>query len=126
MSIISISVDDNLLSQIDSLQKEFDFSGRSDFFRAALNNLAIELKQKQKDCGEIDAVLILTHDSQTEVVTKIIHKYSSLIKTQMHNHTKEKKCQEVFILFGDSKKINQMQEEFLSNRKIETVKLFIL
>lgn len=126
MSIISISVDDDLLLQIDSLQKEFGFSGRSDLFRVALNKLSVELKQEQKDVKETDAILILVHSGQTEIVAKTIHKYSSLIKTQMHSHTKEKKCEELFFLFGDSKKIYQMQQEFIKNRKIDIVKLIFL
>ncbi len=126
MSIISISVDDDLLLKIGSLQKEFGFSGRSDLFRVALTKLSIELKQEQKDIKETDAILILVHSKETQVVAKIVHKYSSLIKTQMHSHTNDKKCEELFLLFGDSKKIYQMQQDFIKNRKIDLVKLIFL
>lgn len=126
MSIISISVDEDLLKQVDLLQKEFSFSGRSDFFRAALNNLVLDLKQKKVVEGEVDALLFVMHSKQNNVVAKIMHSYSSLIKTQTHAHTKDKKCQEVFFLFGDFKKINQMQEDLKKSKKIQFVKLFIL
>ncbi len=125
MAIISISVDDDLLNQIDSLQKEFSFSGRSDLFRAALTNLESELRQKQKLVGSIDAVLVVLHKGENKEVSKIMHKYSSLIKTQMHNHTNSHKCQELFLLYGDSLKIKKMFEELTKNRKIDLAKLII-
>ena len=125
MAIISISIDGDLLGKIDSLQKEFDFSGRSDLFRAAIANLENELRQKQNLTGTIDAVLIIVHSGQTQEVSKIIHKYSSLVKTQMHGHTTSKKCQELFFLSGDSKKIKQLSFELTKNRKIEIAKLII-
>lgn len=125
MTIISISVDDDLLKKIDSLQKEFSFSTRSDFFRAALNNIESDLRQKQKLVGNVDAVLVIVHAGQNQVVSKIIHKFSSLIKTQMHNHTDNKKCQELFLLNGDAKKVNELYLGLTKNRKIDVVKLII-
>lgn len=126
MAIISISIDDDLLNKIDSLQKEFNFSGRSDLFRAALTNLEDEFHQKKELIGNIDAVLIIIHSGQNEVVSKIMHNYASLIKTQMHNHTSNKKCQELFLLNGDSSKMKQLLFELTKNRKIELAKLIIV
>ncbi len=125
MGIISISVDDDLLNQIDTFQKEFNFSGRSDLFRAALTNLVSDFRQKQKLVGIVDAVLVIIHQKQNNEVSKLMHKYSFLIKTQMHSHTQNKKCQELFLLSGDSKKIKELYEELTTNRKIDLAKLII-
>jgi CopG family transcriptional regulator, nickel-responsive regulator len=125
MTIISISVDEKVLSEIDSLQKELNFSGRSEIFRTALNNLISELKQKKNLIGKVDAILIISHNDCGYPISKIMHSYSFLIKTQMHNHTILNKCQEIFLLNGDGKKIKQLYEELITIRKIGLVKLII-
>lgn len=125
MGIISVNINDDLLEEANSLEKEFEFKGRSDFFRTAITNLLGELKQKKNLKGEIDAIIVLIHKAKNTEVSKIIHKYSSLIKTQMHNHTSSHKCMEIFVLNGSSEKIKKMHQEFLTNKKIEIAKLII-
>lgn len=125
MTIISVNIDEELLNEANILEGEFEFKGRSDFFRTAITTLSSELKQKKNLDGEIDAIIVLIHKAKNTEVSKIIHKYSSLIKTQMHNHTNTNKCMEIFVLNGDAKKIQKMHQEFLTNKKIELAKLII-
>jgi CopG family nickel-responsive transcriptional regulator len=125
MSIISVNIDEGLLEEANNIESEFGFKGRSDLFRTALVTLGGELKQKKNLSGEIDAIIVLIHKAKNTEVSKIIHKYSSLIKTQMHNHTASHKCMEIFVLNGDAKKVQKMHQDFLTNKKIEVAKLII-
>ena len=45
MPIVSISLNDEILKQIDSLQKNLGFSGRSDAIRAGIRSFVSEEKQ---------------------------------------------------------------------------------
>ena len=125
MTIISVNINPELLDKVNFLTEEFSFSGRSDFFRAALSSFSNELKQKRIVKCEVDAVLVIIHKAQNTTVLKIIHKHMPLVKAQMHNHTTNKKCIELFLLNGDSEKIKKMSQEFISNKKIEFAKLMI-
>ena len=124
--IISMSLNDKILKDIDKLQKEMGFSGRSETIRAGLRMLIADKKEKSKLRGIIDAVLLVIHeDRNSEEVSLLRHRHEELIKTQVHNHLENHKCLEIFILKGDAENIKKLAEGFLANRKIDFVKLIV-
>ena len=48
MPIVSISLNDEILSQLDKLKKSMGFSGRSEAIRAGIRNFVSEAKQKNE------------------------------------------------------------------------------
>jgi len=126
MTIVSISLNKTILDEIDALQKDVGYSGRSEIVRDALRLLLLEHKEQQKLKGTQDAVLLVVHDEKhSEDVSAIRHNFQALIKTQVHNHLANHKCLELFILNGDAKKIIKLTDAFQANRKIEFVKLVV-
>lgn len=124
MPIVSISLNDEILSEIDRLQKTMGFSGRSEIIRAGLRNLISEEKQRANLSGFIHAILMVVHDEESEqVVTGIKHSYENLIGTHLHSKVEGNKCMELFLLHGDAIKIGVMTKDFQTNRKMENVKL---
>ena len=126
MAIISISLNDKLLTEIDQLQKELGFSGRSEVIRAGARMLLADNKDKEKLEGWLNSVLLLIHSQKVEdTVTAIKHEFEDIISTQIHNHLREDKCIEVFILEGDAARINDLVRLFLTTRKMDYVKLIV-
>ena len=125
MGIVSVSMSDEMESELDSLPKEFGFSGRSEVIRAGLKLLANDMKQRSAIKGQVDALLVLVHNEHDSGVAKTRHKYNDSIKTQVHNHLANGKCLELFILKGNASKIKAMLDEFNSNKKIEFAKLIV-
>ncbi len=124
MPIVSISLNDEILSEIDKLQKTMGFSGRSEIIRAGIRNLVSEEKQRTNLAGQIHAILMVIHDEESEqVVTGIKHNHEDLIGTHLHSKVDGNKCMELFLLHGDAEKINVMTRDFTTNRKMENVKL---
>ena len=124
MPIISISLNDEILAEIDRIQKTMGFSGRSEIIRAGIRNLISEEKQIGNLTGAIHAILMITHDEDSEqVVTSIKHNYEDLIGTHLHSKVDGNKCMELFMLHGDASKINVMTQDFKTNRKMDNVKL---
>ena len=62
MPIVSISLNDEILKQIDSLQKNLGFSGRSDAIRAGIRSFVSEEKQKEDLSGNVNAILLVVHN----------------------------------------------------------------
>ena len=123
-TIISMSLNETLLKEIDSITKSMGFSGRSEAIRAGMRSLVLEHKQQVKLHGVIDASLLLVHNEQySGEVSLIRHNYLDIIKTQIHNHLENHKCLEIFVLKGDAKKIVGLLNEFETTKKIEFVKL---
>ena len=124
MPIVSISLNDEILSEIDRIQKTMGFSGRSEIIRAGIRNLISEEKQRGGLSGFIHAILMIIHDEDSEqIVTGIKHNYEDLIGTHLHSKVDGNRCMELFLLHGDADKISIMTKDFQTNRKMENVKL---
>ncbi len=126
MAVISISLNDKLLTEIDQLQEELGFSGRSEVIRAGARMLLADNREKEKLEGRLNSVLLLIHSQKVEdTVTVIKHEFEDIISTQIHNHLREDKCIEVFILEGDAARIKDLVRLFLTTRKMDYVKLIV-
>lgn len=126
MPIVSISLNEEILSEIDKLQKSMGFSGRSEIIRAGIRNLIAEEKQRSNLSGLIHAILMIIHDEESEqIVTGIKHNHEELIGTHLHSKIEGNKCMELFLLHGEADKVDVMTKDFKTNRKMDHVKLVI-
>lgn len=124
MTIVSVSLNDEILSEIDKLQKVLGFSGRSEIVRAGIRNLLAEEKDRQNLSGHLFAVLLAIHDEKSDdQVTEMGHGYDKLITTHIHNKIDGDRCLEIFLLKGDAEEIKEMTKKFQSNKKMDHVKL---
>ena len=127
MPIVSISLNDEILKQIDNLQSTMGFSGRSDAIRAGIRSFVSEEKQKQDLSGEVNAILLVVHnDEYDNEVNGIKHSYEDLITMHLHNKIDGEKCMELFILKGESDPVGEITKKFQINKKMDTVKLVAL
>jgi len=121
---VSVSLNDEILTEIDRLQKTLGFSGRSEIVRAGVRNLLAEEKDRQNLSGNLFAVLLAIHDEKSDdQVTEMGHGYDKLITTHIHNKIDGDRCLEIFMLKGDAEEIKDMTKKFQSNKKMDHVKL---
>jgi len=126
MPIVSISLNDEILSEVDKLKKSMGFSGRSEIIRAGIRNLISEERQHNNLSGLIHAILMVVHDEESEqIVTGIKHNYEELIDTHLHSKIDGNKCMELFLLHGQADKVDIMTKDFKTNRKMDQVKLVL-
>lgn len=126
MVIVSVSLNDNILEEMDSLQKEFGFSGRSELIRAGIRMLLTDKFEKGQLTGDVGCVLTVTHEEEDEEsVTSIKHNFEDIIKTHLHCKLKKNKCLELFVLDGEASKVREMTRQFQMNEGMEHVKLII-
>ena len=124
MTIVSVSLNDDILTEIDKLQKTLGFSGRSEIVRAGIRNLLAEEKDRQNLSGHLFAVLLAIHDEKSDdQVTEMGHGYDKLITTHIHNKIEGDRCLEIFLLKGDADEVKDMTKKFQSNKKMDHVKL---
>jgi CopG family nickel-responsive transcriptional regulator len=127
LPIVSISLNEKLLEEIDKLKDEIGYSGRSDVIRASARMLISDNKEKEDLNGDINSVLVLIHNQEVEdKVTEIKHEFEDIINTQIHSHLKEHKCLEIFILEGNAERIKEIYRKFQIIRKIDYVKLIVV
>ncbi len=124
MPIVSISLNDEILSELDKLQTSMGFSGRSEAIRAGIRTFVSEEKQKSDLSGNIHAILLVVHNDEFDhVVSGITHNFEDLITTHLHSKIEKEKCMELFVIDGDAEKVSTMTKDFQTNKNMDTVKL---
>ena len=127
MPIVSISLNDEILSELDKLQSSMGFSGRSEAIRAGIRTFVSEEKQKSDLTGNIHAILLVVHNDEFDhVVSGITHNFEDLIITHLHSKIEKEKCMELFVMNGDAEKVSTITKDFQTNRNMDTVKLVAL
>ena len=127
MPIVSISLTEEILREIDALQKNLGFSGRSDAIRAGIRSFVSEEKQKEDLSGNVNAILLVVHnDEYDDQVNGIKHSYEDLITTHLHSKIEGEKCMELFMLKGEADSVSSITKDFQINKRMDTVKLVTL
>ena|SRR5210317_1608096 len=127
MPIVSISLNDEILTELDKLQKSMGFSGRSEAIRAGIRSFVSEEKQKSDLSGNIHAILLVVHNDQFDhIVSGITHNFEDLITTHLHSKIEKEKCMELFLIDGDAEKVSTMTKDFQTNKNMDTVRLVAL
>ncbi len=124
MPIVSISLNDEILSELDRLKKSMGFSGRSEAIRAGIRNFVSEEKQKIELSGNVHAILLVIHNDEFDhIVSGIKHNFEDLITTHLHSKIEGNKCMELFVIDGEAERVVTITKDFQTNKKMDTVKL---
>ncbi|MCA9812789.1 MAG: CopG family ribbon-helix-helix protein [Nitrosarchaeum sp.] len=124
MPIVSISLNNEILTELDKLQSSMGFSGRSEAIRAGIRAFVSDEKQKSDLSGNIHAILLVVHNDEFDhIVSGITHNFEDLITTHLHSKIDREKCMELFVINGDAEKVSTMTRDFQVNKNMDTVKL---
>ncbi len=124
MPIVSISLNNDILSEIDKLKKTMGFSGRSEAIRAGIRNFVSETKQNTELSGKVHAILLVVHNDEFDhIVSGIKHNFEDLITTHLHSKIEGDKCMELFVIDGEAERVSIITKDFQTNKKMDTVKL---
>jgi len=127
MPVISISLNDQILAELDKLQKSLGFSGRSETIRAGIRNFISEEKQKTELSGNVHAILLVVHNDEFDhIVSGIKHNFEDLITTHLHSKIEGEKCMELFVIDGEAERVSTITKDFQTNKKMDNVKLVTL
>jgi CopG family nickel-responsive transcriptional regulator len=126
LPIISISLNENIIQELDKLQKFLGFSGRSEIVRASVRNLLLEEKRIEELSGVLHSVLLVIHDEKSDQeISEIRHGFDKIINTHIHNKIDKDRCLEIFVLYGDAREIKNITKKFQGNRKMDQVRLVV-
>ncbi len=127
MPIISISLTDELLTELGKLQKSMGFTGRSEVIRAGIRSFVSEEKQKDELSGNLHAILLVVHNDEfDDIIVGLKHSFEDLIITHLHSKIHGNKCVELFMLDGEAERVGMITRNFKINKKMDTVKLVAL
>jgi CopG family transcriptional regulator, nickel-responsive regulator len=124
MAIISASLPEEALEELDKTVSKGGYKSRSDALRSAISIISKDLGKTDDANGKIAGVLVLVHEEKHEhAFSKARHDFEDLIKTSIHNQLGEGKCLELFILEGSSQKVAQLMKDCRKSGRAQCLKL---
>lgn len=127
MPIVSVSLNDDILNEMEKLQKLLGFSGRSEIVRAGIRSMLSEEKQRNDLTGMLHSLLLVIHDEKSDdEISNMRHSYDKLINTHLHSKIDRDRCLEIFLLRGEAEEIRRMTREFQANKRMDNVKLILM
>ena len=127
LTIVSVSLNDDILEGLDKLQKTLGFSGRSEIVRAGIRNLLAEERMKQDLEGVVNSLLLAVHDEDSDdQVASIRHKFDKIVNVHLHNKIDKHRCLEIFSLKGEAEEVKDIAKHLQSNKKMHFVKLIVV
>lgn len=128
MTVISLSLPDPLIKQIDQNMKEKGFVSRSEIVRQALRLYLTEDLQIEELDGEAIATITLIYKENADRrrLIETQHVYGDLVSTFMHTHIHHGFCLEVIILKGQALLIRKFVDRLRENQEIIQIKISVL
>jgi CopG family nickel-responsive transcriptional regulator len=127
VTIVSLSLPDQMIKDMDQIRKSRGFAGRSELVRAAIRLMLEDTKEKDSMAGRISAVVTVTHSQEDEEpITRLKHAFQDIVKTHIHSRIDHENCIELFLLEGEGKKVASMTNSFQKEENMKSVRLIVL
>jgi len=110
MTVVSVSMPEELLERVDGFADEHGYTGRSEVFREAARNLLTEFDDSQLEGRPLMGTVTVLFDFESGDVEsemmQLRHEYEDLVSSHVHNHVGDHYCMELFVLEGDIEEIS--------------------
>jgi CopG family transcriptional regulator, nickel-responsive regulator len=128
MPIISLSIPDILLDQIDQRINEKGFVSRSEIIRQSLRLFLEEDFKIDELEGKIAATITIIYKEKADRrrILDAQHIYAGLVSTFLHAHIHEGLCLEVIILKGEALTVRKFIDNLKSNEQISQIKTLVI
>jgi CopG family nickel-responsive transcriptional regulator len=128
LTVVSLSIPDVLLEQVDVAIKERGFASRSEIVRQSLRLFLREDVRIEELKGETIATITIIYKEKVDRgrILDTQHVYSGLVSTFLHTHIHEGFCLEVIILKGQALTIRKFVDSLRSNEQITQIKVAVL
>jgi len=106
MGIVSVSMPEDLLEEIDDIVETHDYSGRSEVFREAGRKLVQEFREPSLEDRDLVAIVsaLFPYDSPAveTKMTELRHTHASAVRSNSHSCIcDDQGCVETFIIEGE-------------------------
>jgi len=119
MAVVSVSLPDELVGQIDAAIASEGYGGRSDITRAALRSFLAQTASSAE--GRRTATLTLLYpDGFERRIADIRHDYTDVVRSMVHAHAGEN-CLEMFVLDGPARRIRQFEHALRAAKETRLV-----
>lgn len=126
MKIISISLDEETLSELNDVQRMLGFKSRSKMIRATIDSLMKEFKIIDSLKGKHEIVLLVTYkEHEKDHVSAILHKFEDSIKITIHQHLSSL-CLDIINVNADADRIRELFNVLKRNKCVKSMSFALL
>jgi CopG family nickel-responsive transcriptional regulator len=130
MTVISITLPNELLNKFDEFMKMRGYYSRSEAFRDAVRNLIAEAEIAKLETGNVAATIMITCDYARRDIdlrmTELRHEFDDVVVENVHRHIDERYCLEIFIAQGKNERILDLVGRVRGMRGIQQVKALFM
>jgi CopG family nickel-responsive transcriptional regulator len=110
MSVVSVSMPEELVDRIDQFADDHGYTGRSEVIREASRDLLGEFEDRKLEGRELMGVVTVVFDYETTNVEERMmtfrHEHEELVASNFHSHVGGRHCMELFVLEGSLEEIS--------------------
>src|SRR4030067_1582608 len=130
MTVVSITLPNELLRKFDAFIENRGYYSRSEAFRDAIRNLISESELAKLESGNAAATIMITCDYARKDVdlkmTEVRHEFDDVVIENVHRHIGEKYCLEIFIAEDNNDRILNLINRLRGMHGIQQVKAMFM
>ncbi len=122
MQRLTITVDEDLVSQLDRMIAERGYQNRSEAMRDLARAGMRQSIEESGDTGNCVAALVYVYDHNSRELsrrlTNIFHDHHHLAHSAMHVHLDHGSCMEIAVLRGDEAQVRHLADHVIAERGV--------
>lgn len=130
MSVVSVSMPEELLNRIDQFADDHGYTGRSEVLREASRNLLGEFEDEKLEDRELMGVVTVLFDYETtsveEKMMHLRHEHEDTVASNFHSHVGGHHCMELFVLEGSLEEISTFVGKIRATKDTLTIDYSVL
>jgi CopG family nickel-responsive transcriptional regulator len=130
MSVVSVSMPEELVDRIDQFADDHGYTGRSEVLREASRDLLGEFEDRKLEGRELMGVVTVVFDYETtnveERMMNLRHEHEGIVASNFHSHVGGRHCMELFVLEGNLDQISTFVGKVRATKDTLTVDYSVL
>ena len=128
MEIISLSLPEELLKELDGVLGEEHSATRSEVIRQAVRNYLSEYNKLDNVKGNVIATITVLYEKaeKNEELFQVQHEFGDMITAYLHSHLADENCLEVLVVKGPSDRLKNLIDGLKANKPVKQIKFSIM
>lgn len=122
MPIVSVSLDESILRNLDDIAQRRKYRSRSEAVREALREF-IDTTEWGRDSGQASVILALIYEkgNPRADLAMLQHRFDE-IRTMLHTHLDEVNCLQIFVAEGSTARLKELIARLRSIKGVKLIK----
>jgi CopG family nickel-responsive transcriptional regulator len=128
VSIISLSLPNELLEELDTIVGGDRNATRSEVIRQAVRMYLTQYNELDKINGNVIATITVLYEKaeQNKELFQLQHEFDDMITAYLHAHLSESSCLEVMVIKGSSKRLRSLIDGLKANKPVKQIKVSLM